>query len=160
VPECKRETKTQRGGESGEIFLREMEEIQHFSHEEHPLMFVEEFENDEKIQVIVCSGCDKSVCGPTYKCSHCNFFLHKSCAELPREIHHPLHPYHTLSIRAPARNSCDACRKSCERCFFYRCNRCDFDIDIECASSWLTNTKASKHFSHNQSLDECVSSIP
>jgi hypothetical protein len=113
-------------------------------------MFVEEFENDEKTQVIVCSGCDKSVCGPTYKCSHCNFFLHKSCAELPREIHHPLHPYHTLSIHAPARSTCDACDKGCERCFFYRCNRCDFDIDIECASSWLPNTKASRHFSHEE----------
>jgi hypothetical protein len=57
-------------------------EIQHFSHEKHPLMSVEEFENDEEIREIVCSGCDQSIYAPAYKCSLCNFFLHKSCAEL------------------------------------------------------------------------------
>jgi hypothetical protein len=66
--------------------LREMEEILHFSHWDHPLMFVEEFENDEEIQVIVCSGCDQSIYAPAYKCSLCNFFLHKSCAELPLDV--------------------------------------------------------------------------
>jgi hypothetical protein len=148
---CKREreTETKRGGELGEI-LREMEEIQHFSHKEHPLIFVEDFQNDGEIEV-VCFGCDKSICGPAYKCSHCNFFLHKSCAELPPEIQcHPLHPNHILFIRAPARNTCDACDKSCQRCFFYRCTRCDFDIDIECASVWLTNTEVIQHFSHEK----------
>jgi hypothetical protein len=49
-------------------------------------MFVEEFENDEEIQVIVCSGCDQSIYAPAYKCSLCNFFLHKSCAELPLDV--------------------------------------------------------------------------
>jgi hypothetical protein len=102
-------------------------------------MFVEEFENDEEIQVIVCPVCDQSIHAPAYKCSHCKFFLHKSCAELPREIQHPVHPNHTLFIRAPAwANVCDACDKRCGRCFFYRCNGCDFDIDIESASFWLT----------------------
>ncbi|XP_059430758.1 protein VACUOLELESS GAMETOPHYTES-like [Corylus avellana] len=118
-----------------------MEEIQHFSHEEHPLMFVEEFENDdEEIQVIVCSGCDQSIYAPAYKCSHCNFFLHKSCAELPPEIQHHLHPNHTLVLVAPSNSRlCDACRRDCERCFAYRCHRCNFDLDIACASGWRTN---------------------
>jgi hypothetical protein len=110
-------------------------EIQHFSHEEHPLMLVEELENE-----VVCSGCDKSVsCGPAYKCSPCKFFLHKSCAELPREIqHHPLHPNHTLLLKAPSKNFrfCDACLKFCERFFAYDCNSCNFVLDIECASIW------------------------
>jgi hypothetical protein len=119
-----------------------MEEvIQHFSHEEHPLTFMEEFENDEEIQVIVCSGCNKSVCAPAYKCSHCNFFLHKSCAELSTEIPHRAHPNHTLVLQKPSKSKiCDVCRKNCERCFFYHCNSCDFDLDIECASIWGTNT--------------------
>ncbi|XP_059430500.1 uncharacterized protein LOC132164097 [Corylus avellana] len=122
-----------------------MEEIQHFSHEEHPLIFVEDFQNDGENE-IVCFGCNKSVCGPAYQCSHCNFFLHKSCAELPHEIQYPLHLNHTLVLQTPSgKYICDACFKSCERCFFYHCNSCDFEIDIECASieyasSWRTNT--------------------
>ena len=108
-----------------------MEVTQHFSHEEHPLMSVEEYENDEEIQVIVCSGCDQSIYAPTYKCSHCNFSLYKSCAELPLEIQHPVNPSHTLVIRTPSKSKiCDTCLKYCERCFFYHCNSCNFDIDI------------------------------
>jgi hypothetical protein len=60
-------------------------------------MFVEELDNVEENEV-VCSRCDKSVCGPAYKCPLYNFFLHKSCAELPLEIKHPVHPNHTLIL--------------------------------------------------------------
>jgi hypothetical protein len=119
---------------------REME-IQHFSHEEHPLMFVEELENDGENEV-VCSMCEKSIsCGPAYKCSQCKFFLHKSCAELPTEIQHPVHPNHTLLLQAPKSEHtyCDACGRRCNRCFVYRCHICNFDLDIECVSaSWPT----------------------
>ncbi|XP_062170923.1 protein VACUOLELESS GAMETOPHYTES-like [Alnus glutinosa] len=115
-------------------------EVQHFSHEEHPLIFVEELENDGENEV-VCSGCDKSVCGPAYKCSeYCTFFLHKSCAELPREIQHPAHPNHNLVLVAPAKyKTCDACLRRCNRCLAYRCHSCNFDLDIECASGWQVN---------------------
>jgi len=118
-----------------------MEVLHHFSHEEHPLIFVEELQNDGSNE-FVCSGCDESVWGPAYKCSqHCNFSLHKSCAELPREIQHPLHPNHTLVLQVPPSRPklCEACYRSCERCFFYHCNTCDFDgLHIECASGWRT----------------------
>jgi hypothetical protein len=117
--------------------LREME-IQHFSHEEHPLMLVEELENED-----VCSGCDKSVsCGPAYKCSHCDFLLHQSCADLPLEIQrHPVHPKHTLVLKFMPNwlRICKVCGKNCVSGFFYRCNSCNFGLDIECASaSWPT----------------------
>jgi hypothetical protein len=114
-------------------------EIQHFSHMEHPLMLVDELENDGENEV-VCSGCEKSVsCGPAYKCSQCKFFLHKSCAELPPEIQHPVHPNHTLRLRAsaPEGGYCDACGRRCERCFSYRCLSCNFVLDIECVSASL-----------------------
>jgi hypothetical protein len=117
-------------------------EIRHFSHEEHPLMLVEEFENDGENEV-VCSGCKKSVsCGPAYKCSqYCIFYLHKSCAELPHEIQHPVHPNHTLLLEAPISDHthCDACCKVCKGCFVYMCHSCNFGLDIECVSaSWPT----------------------
>jgi hypothetical protein len=117
-----------------------MEVLHHFSHEEHPLIFVEELQNDGANE-FVCSGCEESIWGPAYKCSqYCNFFIHKSCAELPREIQHPLHPNHTLVLEVPSRPKlCEACYRSCERCFFYHCNTCDFDgLHIECASGWRT----------------------
>lgn len=38
---------------------------------------------------------------------------------------------------------CDACTKWCGRCFFYRCDMCNFDLDIGCAAVWRT------------SLDDC-----
>jgi hypothetical protein len=116
-------------------------EVQHFSHEEHPLIFVEELENDGENEV-VCSGCDKSVSGPAYRCSQsCTFFLHKPCAELPLEIQHPVHPNHNLVLVAPEEEdrTCDACLRLCNRCFAYQCHSCNFDLDIECASaSWPT----------------------
>ncbi|XP_059452063.1 uncharacterized protein LOC132182749 [Corylus avellana] len=112
-----------------------MEVIRHFSHEEHPMIFVKEFGGEG-----VCLGCNKSVCAPAYICSHCNFFLHKSCAELSTEIQHLAHPNHTLLLQKPSESKlCDACRRDCDRCFFYHCNSCDFDIDIECASKSNTD---------------------
>jgi hypothetical protein len=102
-------------------------------------MLVEELENE-----VVCCGCDKSVsCGPAYKCSqYCTFYLHKSCAELPLEIQHHVHPNHTLLLQAPVSDDthCDGCGRRFKRCFFYHCNECyDFDLDIECFSaSWPT----------------------
>jgi hypothetical protein len=116
-------------------------EVQHFSHEKHRLIFVEELENVGENEV-VCSLCAKSVsCGPAYMCSqYCAFFLHKSCAELRREIQHPVHPNHTLLLQAPKspHTYCDACRRHCKRCFVYTCHICNFDLHIECASIWRT----------------------
>ncbi|XP_059430252.1 uncharacterized protein LOC132163892 [Corylus avellana] len=112
-----------------------MEVLQHFSHKEHPLIFVEDLENE-----VVCSGCKESVWGGAYKCSECNFFLHKSCAELPPEIQHSLHPNHTFVLQLPSQlKLCEACYGSCENSFFYHCNTCDFEgLHVECASGWRT----------------------
>jgi hypothetical protein len=64
-----------------------MEEIHHFSHKKHPLIFVKDLKNVGENEV-VCFGCNKSVRGPAYKCSYCYFFLHASCAELPLYMQH------------------------------------------------------------------------
>ncbi|XP_059462643.1 uncharacterized protein LOC132191567 [Corylus avellana] len=114
--------------------------VNHFSHK-HPLIFAEELKNEKDKKEVVCSGCEEPISGPGYKCSECNFFLNKSCIELPREIQHRLHPNHTLILKAPEKkNYCDACRKNCTGCFFYRCDGCDFDLDIKCASRWKITT--------------------
>lgn len=115
-------------------------ETKHFSHQ-HPLVFVDKLEGDEEKELL-CSGCEESVLGICcYKCSVCDFFLHKSCYDLPQEIQHPVHPNHTLVLQKPPQEPtmfryCDACLETCKRSFYYHCNSCSFDLDIKCASHW------------------------
>ncbi|KAB1227473.1 hypothetical protein CJ030_MR1G028875 [Morella rubra] len=122
-------------------------EIEHFSHE-HPLILTEVLETDGE-KGVICSGCEESVLGPGYKCYECNFLLHKSCAELPMEIQHPMHPNHTLSLRTPSGpRYCDVCLKICTNCLYYKCNSCNFDLDIKCASQSRIDTDNSHQHQH------------
>ncbi|KAA8517965.1 hypothetical protein F0562_015439 [Nyssa sinensis] len=94
----------------------------------------------EKKPVDSCSGCERPLFGKVYGCTPCDFFLHKSCAELPPKIHqHPFHPQHPLTLlprvpldAMPVRFWCDACSKTC-RSFIFRCQDCAFNLDLECA---------------------------
>ncbi|GKV34585.1 hypothetical protein SLEP1_g42948 [Rubroshorea leprosula] len=138
--------------------------LNHFSHP-HPLVLVEEQEMDWISIIYNCSACQERVEGSSYNCSECDFCLHKSCAELPREINHPSHLYHPLILyeKRPMDCSysvwfCNSCRKvneSGEELFVYHCSSCDFDLDIRCAL--LINLISGdipklKHFSHQHSL--------
>lgn len=126
-------------------------ETKHFSHN-HPLVFVEALEGDGEKEV-VCSGCKESLVGLGYKCSTvCDFFLHKSCYELPHEIQHPMHPNHTLVLEQRSKDIrrsryCVACLGSCKN-FYYHCNSCSFDLDIKCASRWRINNTGDDHPQH------------
>ena len=103
----------------------------------HCLDFTEKLENE-----VVCSGCHEPILGPAYKCSvssKCNFFIHKSCAQLPPEINHPLHPDHTLYLWWRRNERCDACCQSHDTSFFYYCDLCDFNLDIKCSNRFPTN---------------------
>ena len=69
-------------------------ELQHFCHNEHPLVF-----NEERIYGKDCFGCQEQILGPCYSCIKCKWFYHhESCAELPIELYHPLHPKHPLIL--------------------------------------------------------------
>ncbi|PKI44643.1 hypothetical protein CRG98_034998 [Punica granatum] len=59
-----------------------------------------------------CRICRFSVEGsPVYHCIDCEFFLHKSCAELPPRIQHPSHPQHPLVLSTSSRSfRCYGCR--------------------------------------------------
>ncbi|XP_074361430.1 uncharacterized protein LOC141701697 [Apium graveolens] len=110
-------------------------EIEHFSHPEHPLVLKED--------VVIgadatCSVCDGSVIGsPTYTCSssddiNCqNFYLHKTCAELPKQIIHPGHKKHTLTLLPAPRWICDTCLHDLK--FGYICDHCGFAVCVICA---------------------------
>ncbi|KAH9718105.1 phorbol-ester/DAG-type domain-containing protein [Citrus sinensis] len=95
---------------STEVQDNEREKIKHFSHK-HLLFLLENKRNDK----LICVACEKNIQAnhPAYGCHHCEFYLHKSCVELPREIQHPLHR-HPLSLPNPYSeeyHECDACHK-------------------------------------------------
>lgn len=86
-----------------------------------------------------CYGCNKLVIGsPTYTCTSRNincqkFYLHKSCAELPEQIHHHKHNQHSLFLLLPHRSCiCDVCGRKW-KLFTYRCEDCQFNVCVLCA---------------------------
>ncbi|XP_027181723.1 uncharacterized protein LOC113780104 [Coffea eugenioides] len=121
----------------------EEKQLNHFSHEEHPLILCElQKENDDGStdqKSAVCYGCQEQILDPAaYSCFRCDFFLHKRCAELPRQITHPMHFLHPLVLLGrPAYSSgccsCNACGQGHWKYFTYHCSLCEFDLDVSCA---------------------------
>ncbi|MFQ6653437.1 hypothetical protein Gotur_024847, partial [Gossypium turneri] len=71
-----------------------VQQIQHDFHDEHPLVLVAE-QSNEGLKAH-CDGCGELLSAPCFTCIHCNYHLHKQCAEAPFEIpNHPLHPQHS-----------------------------------------------------------------
>ncbi|KAG7968485.1 hypothetical protein I3843_08G157700 [Carya illinoinensis] len=111
-------------------------EIKHLWHEHHLKLGVE-LENNEK-----CDGCARYLSSLQYYCClQCKFFLHKSCADLPKKKLHPLHK-HPLTLQPPNKFQnpyygpeifeCGACYRYCNG-LVYRCNGCNFDLDVPCS---------------------------
>ncbi|TYI78455.1 hypothetical protein E1A91_D06G213100v1 [Gossypium mustelinum] len=136
-------------------------QIQHPFHEEHPLVLVAE-QSNEGLKAH-CHGCGELLSAPCFTCIHCNYHLHKQCAEAPLEIpNHPLHPECSpvgLFLRQRPDPSgycvygCALCKEK-RNMFFYECYRCYFSIDIKCAqlSSSFKFSQLSKHDIHQHPL--------
>ncbi|KAL4600098.1 hypothetical protein ACB092_11G173600 [Castanea dentata] len=97
--------------------------------------------HDDKENEVCCGVCEKHVCGPSYECIRCKFFIHQDCIEPVEEVQHPFQPHHNDSLIGVSRKTlprkkftCDAC--SCKSCFgfSYRCEECSFKLDANCAS--------------------------
>ena len=135
---------------------QQQHQLQHFIHpiHRHPLLF-----NPDDRRGYLCWGCREPVYGPSYSCKEpkCPDYTlhHKSCAELPLGLHHPLHPIHPLILFSPliwAYLAEDKQVYKCELCkeykdvYIYRCSRCDFNLHITCASLLPTlETEAELH---------------
>ncbi|XP_022743926.1 uncharacterized protein LOC111294869 [Durio zibethinus] len=110
-------------GEAVKIF-------KHFKHE-HNLVFEDKIKEDSDRH---CDGCMLSISTPFYYCSVCNFFLHKTCAELPKIKHHWYRRFpFTLEARDFLR--CKLCYRYCSGLFYisgrlYFCLRCATVPDI------------------------------
>ncbi|XP_012449530.1 uncharacterized protein LOC105772667 isoform X2 [Gossypium raimondii] len=138
-----------------------VKQIQHDFHEEHPLVLVAE-QSNEGLKAH-CNGCGELLSAPCFTCIHCNYHLHKQCAEVPREIpNHPLHPKHSgaglllrqrLDLTYHSVYGCALCKEK-RNMFFYQCYWCYFSIDIKCAqlSSSFKFSQLYKHDIHQHPL--------
>ncbi|XVF83392.1 hypothetical protein PTKIN_Ptkin16aG0481700 [Pterospermum kingtungense] len=101
--------------------------IKHFSHY-HNLIMSEDIVGDKQ-----CDGCLLPISASYYCCSQCNFFLHKSCAELPKKKHIWYH-YHRRLFRLTS-----GCISQCAICvyktsgFAYNCDECEERHCLRCA---------------------------
>ncbi|XP_017976577.1 PREDICTED: uncharacterized protein LOC18600247 [Theobroma cacao] len=99
-------------------------EIRHFSHV-HDLALTGEIGDDKR-----CDGCMLSISTSSYGCSLCDFFLHKSCAELPREKHHWLHE-HPFKLSSDTIFKCNWCHHESSGLSYY-CGKCDMNLCLRC----------------------------
>ena len=104
-------------------------EIEHFSHGHDLKLSGDEVLNNEK-----CSGCVQAIFPPFYSCVNCSFFLHESCAKLPKTTKHPLHPHPLILFPffPYLEISCYACKRVCNG-FVYICLACWFILDVSCS---------------------------
>ncbi|KAH7854567.1 hypothetical protein Vadar_015436 [Vaccinium darrowii] len=136
-------------------------QIKHLGHD-HSLMPIKPEETDAGWD-LTCYGCEQPISVSSsssnyYGCKGCSFFLHKTCAEQPREMIHTSHPQHLLTLLADPRTLnyggdavCDICRKNCNR-FTYHCSLCNYDIDMKCALVVLSIQRSIEHTSHPHKL--------
>ncbi|TYI78460.1 hypothetical protein E1A91_D06G213500v1 [Gossypium mustelinum] len=140
---------------------KSVQQIQHPFHKEHPLVLVAEQRNEGF--KAYCDGCGELLLAPCFTCFHCNYHLHKQCAEAPLEIpNHRLHPKHSYAGFFLQQKPClyDDLVYGCALCkekrnmFFYACNDCFFFIDIKCAqlSSSFKFSQLSEHDIHQHPL--------
>ncbi|KAK3224043.1 hypothetical protein Dsin_011068 [Dipteronia sinensis] len=96
--------------------------VKHLNHC-HALRPFDAKEEDE----IICSGCELDLKNSSaFKCtkSECDFFLHKECFRLPRELQHKFHPDHPLKLLFSLPYSEG----------MFTCNACgDYGTNIGCA---------------------------
>ncbi|KAH6827745.1 hypothetical protein C2S53_015419 [Perilla frutescens var. hirtella] len=134
--------------------------IDHFFHE-HPLILKEIVViNEEKLDCYGCgngiSNMEKAyVCVQEEKGCSSRFTLHKRCSEFVRKIRHPSHsehPLHLVHFRRLRNHLCNLCRRAFGQELGYRCNRCDFDLDITCeklgAEELLGEARELQHPNH------------
>ncbi|XP_075645614.1 uncharacterized protein LOC142616699 [Castanea sativa] len=106
------------------------DEIEHLSHK-HRLLLKKSYLDFRRTR----AACGNNIYGDVYCCYHCQYNLHKSCAELEDEIVHLRHPFQSLKLHGIADDGafdCNVCRTRCLGCT-YPCTDCDFKMEVLCA---------------------------
>ncbi|XAR54870.1 hypothetical protein NMG60_11030193 [Bertholletia excelsa] len=119
----------------------------------HPLLQIENYKLHHSI---LCKGCDKhfAIRESAYFCHECRMWMHKSCADLPREVSHPLDPSHGLTLlenyntnKLAGKGKCYACQDWISG-FLYQCSDCGLEIDLRCKSSITATMMSVDHREH------------
>ncbi|XP_040942086.1 uncharacterized protein [Gossypium hirsutum] len=116
--------------------------IEHCKHKHYLMLSDNIREHGDKC----CDGCFLFISPKFYHCSRCDFFLHKSCAELPKmklfSKHNICGETEFFSGSKPFILTSD-CMFSCELCeylsngFSYKCNECGSQICLRCLDLFL-----------------------
>ncbi|XVF51807.1 hypothetical protein PTKIN_Ptkin04bG0214000 [Pterospermum kingtungense] len=132
--------------------------IQHFTHW-HPLKRLVDGIGKEKDLEVRCGICNKLCCGSSNSCAcgceECNFFVHYSCmSNIPRQINHFFHPSCPLILFAAPfshlvlGSGCASCGKRGPGLFF-GCQKCLFQLDVECALLPTIDSKDADKIQHS-----------
>ncbi|KAF4362358.1 hypothetical protein F8388_008242 [Cannabis sativa] len=129
--------------------------IQHSTHP-HPMKYFH-VDYDQTAHCFGCrslikSGCQVYVCGEDF-----DYVLHKSCAELPKEIHYPFHLNHgplTLNIKYFKwfNDKCNLCNKIYTTIFIFKCNECSFWLCLKCNEIAMRAKRSIKYKYHEHLL--------
>ncbi|CAL5439856.1 unnamed protein product [Camellia sinensis] len=114
-----------------------------FTHS-HPLILC----HNKQQFPIPCCACDLPLGDSVYLCLTCHILIHKSCAQMPREIKHPLHPPHPLTLVEGIYtfdSPCEGCLSYPRPGFAYVCSHCEFNLDVRCAFSKPTTMMSKIH---------------
>ncbi|XWS49694.1 hypothetical protein CRYUN_Cryun12cG0025200 [Craigia yunnanensis] len=112
--------------------------IQHFSHQ-HPLALREDMDGSNEVR---CKACGEICSGPSfdvrsllaYRCSKCEFTLHKDCAKRTPSFKYGSHPHLLTLFYKTDGIYCDICYKKANN-FCLRCVVCRFSIHLYCHPS-------------------------
>ncbi|KAL1825573.1 hypothetical protein ACET3Z_012351 [Daucus carota] len=141
--------------------------INHWSHDQHPLFLRKKFStppctkapavnlnNADDDTIILCDGCTNAIDSSNtsyYECRLCNYFLHRCCAELPKQLQSP-HLFYRRLLYDLSSN------------YLFRCGVCfllksgmrmsirHYQLDIGCASL----PKYIKHEAHSHPLTQVL----
>ncbi|KAL9373668.1 hypothetical protein Peur_033288 [Populus x canadensis] len=125
---------------------RIIEEIDYFSHE-HNLILNDKVDDDLK-----CDGCMLPISTPFYRCASCNFFIDKTCIELPRRKKWQYHENQLIlswNLWEHDLYKCSLCKQDF-RGLSYTCDVCGLCVDVRCFKSILEDSF--KHGGHEHSL--------
>lgn len=94
---------------------------------------------DEIHQARRCSNSCGSVCDTSvFRCVECDYNVHKLCAEWPKQIRHPFHKIHPITLKNEPYSSSISFRP-CYGChdwnyeWSFRCDACNFNLCGKCA---------------------------
>ncbi|TXG66070.1 hypothetical protein EZV62_007345 [Acer yangbiense] len=139
---------------------KEVIQLYHFCHK-HALNFCNLRESNEKD----CCCCKQRIIGSAYCCLECGFFIHESCAEIPKQVQHPFHPQHLLLAQPmevmgifdeftslfstlDSGRDCNACQLEIHG-IKIGCIECSFNLHVSCANP---NYRALEHKCHEHNM--------